>query len=529
MSHEYTDQITAPTPHVMLTGVTGFVGQAVLERLLSATDARVTVLIRPRGSRTGDERLHALLQKSVFGPWRHRLGAAEAARVAADRLQVLEGDLRDVPDLPDDVDTVIHSASSVSFDDPIDKAFATNVGGPHALYRALGRSGGRTAHAHVVHISTSYVATGRVDVAPEGPVRHDADWRAELARAVEARGRLAHGHLPSAELTTALRTAGRERARELGWTDVYTMTKALGERVAEDLWAGQGRPLTILRPTIIESALRYPFPGWMDGFKVADPLIAAYAQGRLVGFPGRADSVLDVIPVDFVVNATLAAARRPPAAGHTDYLQVGSGTSNPLTLAELRHWVQDYFRAHPWIDRDGNVVRPEPWEFSDPSDLDRWAARRQRALRHWDSVLDVLPEGWLGAPRRAVRQGLRRLDTLRGFVELYQPYTCATTTYDDSHTRALLAEQRHPRDTFDVTAIDWRRYLMQAHLPALVAIMESRAAGRPGTPSHMRRTAEDGRRDSGVRFRTARGSRARHGSRGDTGSADGRPVHAVGA
>lgn len=507
------------TPHVLVTGVTGFLGQALLERLLSGTDARVSVVIRPRGARTGADRLIALLGKSVFEPWVARLGKEAALRRLTQRVHVLEGDLRDLPPLPTDLDAVVHSASSVSFDDPIDMAFTTNVGGPFALYRAMSEAGGQTANAHVVHVSTSYVSTGRHEVAPEQSLAHDVDWRAELSRALEMRARLFQDHMGNTELVELLRAAGRERARELGWTDVYTMTKALGERVAEELWAGRGRPLTVLRPTIIESALRHPFPGWIDGFKVADPLIAAYAQGRLLGFPGRPESVLDVIPVDFVVNAALAALRDPPGAGGSRYLQIGSGTSNPLTLGELRLWVQDYFRNHPWIDRDGNPVLPQPWEFSEPAALDRWVSRRQGALRGSAAVLDLLPHGWLGAPRTAVRSGLRQLEAMRGFMELYQPYTCATTTYDDARIRALLARQSHPRDTFDVMAIDWQRYLTQAHLPALVAIMQ----GRTSTT----------RRPSAVT--SMRGHRGQHGHRGrgrrsiDDRGAQGAAVHAVGA
>lgn len=506
-------------PHILLTGVTGFVGQALLERLLSSTDARVSVIVRPRGSRSGQDRLDALFDKPVFDPWRSRVGRRAARRDWAQRVTVLDGDLRDVPDLPDDLDGVLHSASSVSFDDPIDAAFATNVGGPYALYSALSRAGGRTLDAHVVHVSTSYVGTGRHEIAPERSVDHAVHWRAELAAALEAPARLAREHESQRELKAALRRAGRRRAHELGWTDVYTMTKALGERVAEDLWAGAGRPLTILRPTIIESALRYPYPGWIDGFKVADPLIAAYAQGRLVGFPGRPDSVLDVIPVDFVVNAALAALRTPPAA--PAYLQVGSGTTNPLTLAELRRWVQAFFSAHPWIDKDGNEIHPASWEFSDPSALDRWTCRRERALHASRALLDLMPAGWFTGSRESVRSGLRRLETMRGFVELYQPYTCATTTYDDTNTRDLLALQRHPRDTFDVTAIDWRRYLTQAHLPALVAIMEGRTnpAARPASVHSMHDTRRAARRAH------AHGAHGGHGGHGAHGSR----VHALGA
>ena len=45
---------------VLLTGVTGFLGQAVLERLLTSTDAEVTAVIRKKGNQTARDRLDRL-------------------------------------------------------------------------------------------------------------------------------------------------------------------------------------------------------------------------------------------------------------------------------------------------------------------------------------------------------------------------------------------------------------------------------------------------------------------------------------
>ena len=46
---------------------------------------------------------------------------------------------------------------------------------------------------------------------------------------------------------------GRARAQSLGWPDVYTFTKAMGERAVEELADLQDLPLSIVRPSIIES------------------------------------------------------------------------------------------------------------------------------------------------------------------------------------------------------------------------------------------------------------------------------------
>src|SRR3712207_9011521 len=43
--------------------------------------------------------------------------------------------------------------------------------------------------------------------------------------------------------------------------------------------------LIILRPAIIESSHREPFPGWIQGSRMADPIIMAYAKGVLREFP----------------------------------------------------------------------------------------------------------------------------------------------------------------------------------------------------------------------------------------------------
>ena len=94
-----------------------------------------------------------------------------------------------------------------------------------------------------------------------------------------------------------------DRARERGWSDTYAYTKALGERMTE-LSRGD-LPVLIVRPSIIESSLREPDPGWIDGFRMADPIIAAYGKGRLPDFPLNPDVTADLIPVDYVVNATL--------------------------------------------------------------------------------------------------------------------------------------------------------------------------------------------------------------------------------
>lgn len=493
----------APAPtRVLLTGVTGFLGQAVLERLLSTTEAQVTAVIRPKGAQSGRDRLDRLLRKPVFKTWRDSVGDAECRRIWAERTSVLEVDLADLRHVEGPIDVVIHSASTVSFDAPIDQSFANNVAGPRALYAALAASG---LDPHVIHVSTCYVGGIAKGLRPEAPVDHDVDWRAELAAAQRARAEAEnesrtperlravldeatgeHGKKGPKSVALAaeqLRTDwidrrlvewGRARARSVGWTDVYTFTKALGERVAEQEWAEAGHRLSIVRPSIIESALRHPFPGWIDGFKVADPLIMAYAKGALPEFPGLPDSVLDVIPVDYVVNVILALSRlghQGTEAADARYYQVCSGASNPLPFHRMYGDVRSYFLANPLHDDKGRPIVVPEWKFPANNAAERSLRIKERLSSAGSRLGARLPS------TTATRQWtltLHRMETelrsLRTYVDLYQNYTRTEMLFDDQQTRALGATLPvgTPRDqTFDVRDIDWHHYWQQVHLPAI--------------------------------------------------------------
>jgi len=481
---------------LLLTGVTGFVGEALLHRILgSLPETHLTVLVRPKGSVSAAERVRTLLTKRIFADIVVAGGGAHAVLEA--RIRVIEGDLSDVPALPEDIDTVIHCAGDVSFDPPVDDAFGTNVVGTKHLLQRVAALG---TQVHYLHVSTAYVAGRRRGAIEEGPVDHDVDVDAETAwalgqrDAVEARSRTPQvlgdlrrdaerehrraGLLTAAQATEERRrawvtdelvAAGSERARSLGWTDSYTFTKALGERLVERHAATA--PVTILRPSIIESALETPYPGWIEGFKMAEPLILAYGKGELPEFPASADSIVDIVPVDHVVAAAVAALRDVPEPGRARYLHISSGARNPLTFARLYELVRAYFDRHPFDTGERGAARLPEWRLPGAQAVERLLVTSERAHKAADYVVTHVPRSHRTREMaRKLDRQRRRLEFLRRYSDLYREYAQAELRFVDEATRELYASL-HPDDqrlfAFDTGVFDWEHYLTRVHCPAV--------------------------------------------------------------
>jgi fatty acyl-CoA reductase len=496
---------------VLITGVTGFLGQAVLERLLGGVpDTRIVLLVRPQAGVSGADRVDSVLAGPAFNALRERVGADEIRRLVGERVEVVEGDVAEsVPALPEGIDTVFHCAATVSFDPPIDEGFRANVLGSVHLYEAIRA---RDARPHVIHVSTAYVAGVARGTIPEAPLAHDVDWRTETDAALQARTEVEQASRRPEVLDRFLRASAREharagpqtvaedaerrrrdwvrarlvryglsRAQTLGWPDIYTLTKALGERVAEE--AAEDLPVSIVRPSIIESALRHPFPGWIEGFKMAEPVILAYGRGSIPEFPGIPEGILDVIPVDLVVGAMLAVAARPPEPSRPAYYHVCSGSRNPLHYRRMFELVRDYFRADPLRARDRGEIAVPDWRFPGRARVERLLRTGERAIEAADRVVRKLPR----SPRvrswaRDLDRQRRRLDFVRKYADLYGVYAEAEVIYTDERTVELwesLAPEDRERFPFDAAAIDWDHYVKEVHCPAVTRTLRFERPRRP--------------------------------------------------
>jgi len=522
-----------------VTGGTGFLGTALVERLLRCVPGcEVMVLIRPGRRTTAAERAsREILRNNCVSRLRSELGSRFDADIKR-RLVVAAGDVGEDGLGLDEAgrsalagcDVVIHSAAAVSFDAPLDTTVEVNLLGPSRVAETLNHiRTERSRLPHLVAVSTAYVAgtrrgDARETLLSDTPFATEVDWQGEVAAARRARAdadaesrqpeRLARfTKTARAELGAAgvpllaeraerdrrdwvkarLVEAGRTRARALGWPDCYAYTKALGERALLD---NRGDlPVTIVRPSIIESALTEPEPGWIRGFRMAEPVIISYGRGLLKQFPGVPEGVVDVIPVDLVVAALLSVAATGPAPGPPSVYQVASGSRNPLRYDLLVDLVQAWFSEHPLYDTDGQPIVVPPWSFPGRGKVQRQLNRATKGLAAAERALAAVP----GRGKRADLSG--RLDDKRGqaeralgYVELYGSYAEIEARFKVDRLIGLW-DSMGPDDRrdfcFDPGVIDWAHYVQEVHLPSIVHHARVRTTGGP---RHTSNRAERGRR-----------------------------------
>src|SRR5262245_48590560 len=229
---------------VLVTGATGFLGKALLEKMLrSLPDLhRLYLLIRPRqrGSRTvaAVERFRGeLLHSSIFDRLKQELGegfddhverrvGVIAGELSDDRLGVSAEDYRR---LTEEVQVLINSAAVVVFDERLDLSLNLNTLGARRMLDFARDCRRLEAAVHISTSSYSGMARGWVqETVP--PLPFDVDEEAARLKAACDALKQRHGSDPGV-LKDKLVQFGLQSARDRGWHDTYTFTKALGEQM----------------------------------------------------------------------------------------------------------------------------------------------------------------------------------------------------------------------------------------------------------------------------------------------------------
>lgn len=464
--------------HVVLTGVTGFVGKVFAVMLLDRFPeiGRLTLLLRGGKDGAVDRFEHIADTSPVFRPLKAKYGA-ELGEFLGSRVSVIDSDLLK-PGLGLDAstraelaeaDAIVHCAGITDFDPDPKVALATNTRGALEVAELALRAG-----APFLHVSTCYVAgiaDGKVPeklavgVSPNG-TRFDP--RAELERVT------AHIHKPRRQDRVE---RGQAAARELGWPNIYTWSKGLAEHLLADT---PGLKLTIVRPSIVECAAEYPFAGWNEGINTAGPLawLISTAFRRL---PAAPEHRFDIVPVDYVARGMLVALAAALQGRAPRVVQLASGDVHPLTFGRtieltglgLRRYVRKgggtpmerrWFRHLDPVPGSGGWFAPfnvRDWVPTVSDGLDSLLERDLPA-----SATDAL-RGW----KKKLKRLSGDLDQIGDMLDLYEPFiSLYDWEYETTAARRLSAElPASERDlAFDVTRIDWRQYWVDVEFPGLM-------------------------------------------------------------
>ena len=512
--------------HILLVGVTGFIGKVWLIDLLDKIPeiGKVTLLVRRNRTTSAQRRFEKILEESpAFDGLQDRYGP-QLGSFLREKLEVVEGDvsrpglgLDNVTQnrLSKSVDLIVNSAGLTDFNPDLREALASNVDAAHYLLEFLRKC----EHAALMHLSTCYVVgmrDGRVleDHQPNYNPAHDPNFEAEreieslretirrieeraespeLTRALrrQALGRSGdESAVPAAELDGVLKRnrarwarnrllmVGMRRAKHLGWPNTYTFTKSLGESVL--MRYGSELPISIVRPSIVESSTESPFTGWNEGINTSGPL--SYLLGtNFRQLPTNERKCLDVIPVDMVSRGMTLIAAALVSRRHARIYQLATSAINPVNMARsieltglahrkhyrtqqgIEHWLKVKFETIP-VSKQRYERLSIPMQKAVVSRINRVAVTLRMKK----------------APLAKQERELLRAEKL---IELYEPFILHNEqVFECENARllsAMLSPQERPLFEFNPDSIDWWDYWINIHIPALRRWCYPLMEGRP--------------------------------------------------
>ncbi len=512
--------------HVMLIGVTGFIGKVWLANtLLDLPDVkRIYLLIRRQKSNPAERRFEKMIEDSpVFDPLFERYGDG-LPDFLREKIEVVEGDVTQpglgltestARSLQKNLDLIVNSSGLTDFNPDLRDALATNTDAAVNILEFVRSSD----HAGLLHLSTCYVAgeqDGRVGerLTPNYTPRAVAGFDAEQEwRTLQEVVKNAEIHAESEEVTSGLRMqaqskehaaknlqgaalenqirknrvrwlktylteAGTRRAKELGWPNTYTLTKSLAESLIAKY--GAGLPVAVVRPAIVETSVSKPFLGWNEGINTSASL--SYLLGTYFRqLPSNESKRLDIIPVDAVCSGMTLIAAAIMERRHDPLYQLATSVTNPcdmgrsIELTSLAH--RKHYRAQEglesWLRLRFDAIPVSKTRYN------RMSAPAQKAIvKSIQRIMSPLP--LKKAPLVKTERNLERLEKL---IELFEPFILLNE-HDfiaeniEKLSYALVPEEQD-QFGYDTRGLDWWEYWINIHIPALRRWTYPLIEGRP--------------------------------------------------
>ncbi len=522
---------------IFFIGGTGFVGKVTLSMLLHNFPdiGKVYATVRARDAAESKIRFWtSIVTSPTFDPLREKYGEGFEDFIKS-KVVPVNGDVgneflgldeKEAAKIMKDTDIIINGAGNVTFNPPLESALRTNVVGSNNIIKMARMM----KKPRLVHVSTCFVAGKR-----SGPIwenepvvgyfprkdelvgttfdvnrevedcarlseqaREEADDAVQAAKFREqARNRfIDEGRDPDdeAELKSAIfrerkmwireRTTelGAERAEYWGWTNIYTYSKSLAEQII----ASQDDIVKVLvRPSIVESSNQYPFPGWNEGFTTTAPLILIALRGQPV-IPVNEKLILDIIPVDMVAGAILAAAMNALADPNPPLVfQASSGDSNPNEMRRIVELVGLYKRQHFEDKETGNKVINRLAGMVEASSVTQRtyeltsAPMLNKVAKRADDLMDRVTPRWGGGRIGNIISDLKKSTesfkettqaTMDAFA-MFKPFMIDNEyLYRSDNVRALQSvikdKEKHLLPWYP-ERLDWYDYWLNVHFPGM--------------------------------------------------------------
>ncbi|XP_039664890.1 fatty acyl-CoA reductase 1 isoform X1 [Perca fluviatilis] len=451
---------------VLITGATGFMGKVLLEKLLRSCPGvkSVYVMVRSKAGHSPQARIADVINCKLFERLQdEQPGFAEKIIAVNSDLTQPELDLskEDQSILADNINIVFHCAATIRFNEPLKDAMQLNVLATQKML-ALAH---RMKHLEVfLHVSTAYANCDRElieEIVYPPPVDYrrlidSLDWMDE-------------------ELVTALtpKLIGKR-------PNTYTYTKALAEYMVQQE-AGDLN-VAIVRPSIVGASWKEPFPGWIDNYNGPSGIFIAAGKGILRTMRASNDAVADLVPVDVVINATLAAAwySGSQALNRSKNILVYNCTTggiNPFHWGEVEYHVISTFKRNPL---EQAFRRPNVNLTSNHLINQYWIAVSHKAPAFlYDLYLRLIGR----EPRM-----MKTITRLHKAMMVLEYFTSHSWVWNNDNVGMLIA-QMSPEDkkvfNFDVRQLHWAEYMESYCMGTKKYVLNEELSGLPAARKHL--------------------------------------------
>ena len=501
--------------HVMLIGVTGFIGKVWLANTLMDLPeiGRIYLLIRRQKSNPAIKRFEKMVEESpVFDPLYEKYGMAWR-RFISDRVEVVEGDVTRsglgltseiAKRLQADLDLIVNSSGLTDFNPDLRDALATNVDAavnilefvresdmpvccifPHVTSRARATAGsvrncGQTtlprasqsfdAEEEWQHCTTLVKEAEAESESPEvtAELRPQAQGKEHAAKDLQGAGARKSNSQEPDSLAQELPHRSRDEARQRTGLAQYLHSDQEPGRVADREIRGAGLPIGGRASGNRRNLGRRNL--FWDGTKESIPRLRFHICWELTfrQLPSNESKRLDIIPVDSVCQGMTLIAAAVIERRHDPVYQLATSVTNPcdmgrsIELTSLAH--RKHYRAQEglesWLRLRFDAIPVSKTRYN------RMSAPAQKAIvKSIQRIMAPLP-----LKKTPLAKAERNLERVEKLIELFEPFIL--------HERARF-RRGQCRETFACAGAGRARRIRLRHaLAGLVGVLDQHSYSR---------------------------------------------------